>query len=72
MDLQIPILLLSLLFICITSAFPFSLLVALVADSDWLTGEVVSDVVLNLFDSLDSSFHPALDTTSTTGQDWIL
>ena len=24
------------------------------------------------FDLLDSNFHPALDTTSTTGQDWIL
>ncbi len=57
MDLQIPILLLSLLLICITSAFPFSLLVALVAHSDWLAREDVSDDALNLL-TQDS---PALD-----------
>ncbi len=36
----------------LTSSFPFLLLVALVADSDWLTGEDVSDVELNLLTHL--------------------
>jgi hypothetical protein len=65
MDLQIPILLLSLLLICITSAFPFSLLVALVAHSDWLAREGVSDDALNLL-SQDS---PLPWISSRIGQD---
>ena len=48
MHLWIPILLLSLLLMVLTSSFLVSLLVALVANSDWLTGEDVSDDALNL------------------------
>jgi len=48
MDLWVPILFLSLLLMILTSSFPVSLLVALVANSDWLTGEDVSDDALNL------------------------
>ena len=48
MHLWILILLLSLLLMVLTSSFLVSLLVALVANSDWLTGEDVSDDALNL------------------------
>lgn len=49
MDLQIPILPLSLLLNIDYIIISIFLLVAPVADSDWLTGEDVSDDALNLY-----------------------